>query len=67
MEVINGSKCTQAIVTQPEIWIPCFCSQVKCKQEAFMVNTLRQALKDSGDQQYMSIFNWADLLNSIEQ
>lgn len=62
VKVVDGGKCTQAVVSQTEIWIPCFHSHVKRKQKAFSVNPLRQALKDPWDKKHMPIFDRANLL-----
>lgn len=65
MKVVDGSKSTKTIVTHTEIRTPRFRCHVKCKQEAFTVNPLWQALKNSRDQKDMPIFNRTDLLKFI--
>lgn len=61
MEMIDGGKGTQAVVTKTKVWIPSFCSHIKRKREAFAVNPLRQAFEDTRNQQHMPIFNGTDL------
>lgn len=63
MEMIDGGKGTQAVVTKTEVWIPSFCSHIECKREAFAVNPLRQAFEDARNQQHMPIFNGTDLFS----
>jgi hypothetical protein len=65
VKVVDGGKCTQAVVTQPEVWVLSFCRHVKGKQEAVTVNPLWQALKNARDQKHMPIFNWTNLLNCM--
>lgn len=62
VKMVNGGKCTQAVVTQSEVWISCFISHVKREQEALSVNPLRQALEDLRDKKHMTILNRANLL-----
>ena len=65
MEVVDGGKRAQAVVANAEVGIPGFLSHVESKEEALAVNPLRQALKDSRDQQHMSIFNGANLFTPL--
>jgi hypothetical protein len=63
VKVVDSGKCTQAVITQPEVWIFSFCSHVNSKQEAVTVNPLWQALENTRDQKHMPVFNWTNLLN----
>lgn len=47
MEMINGGKSTQTVVTQSEERVCRFFSKVESKQEAIAINPLRQAIKDT--------------------
>lgn len=67
MKVINSCKCTQAIVPQTEVRIPCFSSHVNGKHETFAINPLWQALENSRDKEDMPVLNRTDLLSSMKQ
>lgn len=67
VKMVDGCKCTQAIVTQPEVGVSGFCSHVERKQEAILVNPLRQAFKNPRDQQDMSILNRTNLYIYTQQ
>lgn len=59
--MINSGKCTQAIISEPEIRAPSFDSHMEGKQEILWVNSLRQAIEHTGNEQHMTILNWAHL------
>jgi hypothetical protein len=61
VEVVDGCKGTQTIIAKPEVWACGFSSHVQCKQEALLVNPLRQAVQYTGNEKNMAIFNWAYL------
>lgn len=67
VEVINRGESAQAVITNSKEGICCFSGQVNSKQEAVMINPLRQAVKNMWYQQNMPIFNRAHLMIQIHK
>lgn len=64
--MIDSGKSTQTIVTHSKIRISSFFSHMHSKQEAVMVNPLRQAIQDTGDEKDMSILKRAHLIIKVQ-
>jgi hypothetical protein len=64
VEVVDGCEGTQTIVTKPEVWASCLSRHMQRKQEALLVNPLRQMVQNTGNKKNMAIFNRAHLPNS---
>jgi len=64
VEMIDSGKSTQAVVTESEVWISSLSSHVNCKQKAFVIDPLRQAVKNTRNQQHMAILYRTNLLKT---
>ena len=62
VKMVDSGKSTQAVVTESEVRISSFGSHVKCKQKAFVIDPLRQAVKNTRNQQHVTILDWTNLL-----
>lgn len=61
VEVIDSGKGTQAIVTKPKVRACSLNCHVQCKQEAFMINSLRQTVKHTRNEKHVTVLDRAHL------
>ena len=60
--MVDSGESTKAVVTNSEVRILSLGSHVECKQHAFVIHPLRQAVKNTRNQQHMAILDGTNLL-----
>ena len=61
MQVIDGAKGTQRVVTQPEVWVVAVLTELQSQADGGLIYQLSQIIHDTWHQQHMAILNGADI------